>query len=244
MSDNPIHLSIIIPVLNEESVLPDLLIRLGSLRAKGAEVLVIDGGSDDRSVEFAEPLADKVLSAPPGRAGQMNLGAARARGRMLVFLHADSNPAPDWCESLHSISALTPDWCESLHSISALTPDWGFFPVRFVRSGFVMSMIAWFMNQRSRLSAICTGDQSLFVRRDLFERIDGFADQPLMEDIDISRRLRLLSRPTMPTAKLSISARRWQRDGVLYTVLLMWRLRLAYYLGAAPIELHRRYYPL
>ena len=230
MSDNPIHLSIIIPVLNEESVLPDLLIRLGSLRAKGAEVLVIDGGSDDRSVEFAEPLADKVLSAPPGRAGQMNLGAARARGRMLVFLHADSNPAPDWCESLHSISALT--------------PDWGFFPVRFVRSGFVMSMIAWFMTQRSRLSAICTGDQSLFVRRDLFERIDGFADQPLMEDIDISRRLRLLSRPTMPTAKLSISARRWQRDGVLYTVLLMWRLRLAYYLGAAPIELHRRYYPL
>lgn len=221
------RLSIVIPTLDEGAVIGSLLDALQPLRARGVELILADGGSRDATVALARPRVDRLIQCAPGRARQMNRGAAAALGEWLWFLHADtglSRPAGDY-----------------LRAIQDCRRDWGRFDVRLDAPGRIYRLIGFLMNWRSRLSGMVTGDQGLFVRRDLFQRLGGFAEIPLMEDIELSRRLRRHHRPASPRLALWTSARRWQRHGVLRTVLLMWRLRLAYFLGVPPQRLVHRY---
>jgi len=221
------NLSIIIPVLDEAAGIEAALTALAPYRTRGCELIVVDGGSRDGTPVLASPLADRVLTAPRGRAAQMNAGAAVARGNVLLFLHADTKlPA--------NADALLRDGLAHSGRI------WGRFDVRFDHDG-LMPLIAAMMNLRSRLTGITTGDQAIFVTRTAFHAIGGFPAQPLMEDIALSSRIRRISRPANIRACVTTSARRWQKQGVLRTVFLMWRLRLAYFLGADPAHLARQY---
>jgi rSAM/selenodomain-associated transferase 2 len=217
------RLSIIVPVLNEAGILAQALAALAPLRARGHEVIVVDGGSTDGTPALAAGHADRVLQAPRGRARQMNAGAAAASGEALLFLHADTR-----------LPALADEWVFQ----SLATHAWGRFDVRIEGRSPLLRVIAWFMNARSRLTGIATGDQAIFVRRAAFR---GFPDIALMEDVAFSRAMRRLGAPAAPRARVTTSGRRWERDGILRTAVLMWRLRLAYWLGAKPDELARRY---
>jgi rSAM/selenodomain-associated transferase 2 len=221
-------LSIIVPVLNEEAGIAEALQALADLRRFGHEVIVVDGGSTDRTMERARPLADLVITAPRGRAAQMNAGAARAAGDTLVFLHADTQlpPAADFAI------------VDGLRYSGRL---WGRFDVAIDGSHPMLRVIAAMMNLRSRLTGIATGDQAMFVTRAAFADCGGFADIPLMEDIALSRRLKRLGRPLCLASRVVTSGRRWEQRGIVRTILLMWRLRLAYFLGADPHALARRY---
>lgn len=218
------RLSIVVPVLNEAGLIAAALQRLTLLRERGAEVIVADGGSDDGSAQIARPHADRVVDAPRGRAAQMNAGAAVARGDILLFLHADSR-LPDDADGLIR------------EGLARSGRDWGRFDIAIEGRHPLLPVIAWFMNRRSRLTGICTGDQGIFVRRALFEACGGFPPIALMEDIALSRTLRRRGPPLCVSRRVSTSGRRWERRGTLRTVLLMWRLRLAYFLGADPRKL-------
>ena len=221
-------LSIVMPVLNEAVIIEEALARLALLRARGAEVIVADGGSGDATPRLAAPLADKVVAAPKGRARQMNQGAALAKGEVLLFLHADT-ALPDGADRL--VAAALADPCRL----------WGRFDVAIAGRHPALGSIAATMNWRSRLTGIATGDQAIFVRRAAFEAVGGFPDIPLMEDIAISRALKRLGRPACLSARVTTSGRRWEEGGLVRTVLLMWRLRLAFFLGADPARLAFRY---
>lgn len=222
-------ISIIMPVLNEGAGVAAVLAPLAAWRARGHEVLVVDGGSADDTMTQARPHADQVLSAPRGRARQMNAGAAMARGEVLLFLHADTllplNADHDIIQGLHERQRL-----------------WGRFDVRLSGSYWLLRVIERLMNARSRYTGIATGDQALFVRREVFKDIGGYADIPLMEDIALCKKLKKYTRPLCLRGPAFTSSRRWERDGVWRTVLLMWSLRLAYFLGVAPSVLARRYF--
>ena len=220
--------SIVVPVLNEAPSIVATLTALAPFRQRGCEVIVVDGGSDDGTPDLAAPLASRVMAAPRGRAAQMNAGVAAARGDILIFLHADTRLPEDADRRVQ----------EALAESDRI---WGRFDVRIEGRHPLLPLIAWLMNARSRLSGIATGDQAMFVRRQAFESVGGFADIALMEDIDMSRRLKALSPPLCLRDKVATSSRRWERRGVLRTVLTMWRLRLAYFCGAAPAALARRY---
>lgn len=222
-------LSIIIPVLNEAEEIYPCLRRLQTLRKQGAQVIVVDGGSDDDTIAVAKPLADQVISHEKGRARQMNAGAGLADRDWLLFLHADTR-----------LPVNLPD----IMVVWGFTPAvWGFFGIRIRNAPPLLRVVQWLMNRRSFLTSISTGDQCQFVRRQVFEAIGGFADIPLMEDIELSKRLKRQSRPLFINAKAETSGRKWQRDGVWPTIFLMWRLRLAYFFGTSPKELEQRYYP-
>ncbi len=213
-------LSIVLPVLNEAPGIVAALQALAPLRAAGAEVIVADGGSTDRSAELAGPLADRVLEAPRGRASQMNAGAAAARGDILLFLHADTR-LPDGAGRL-------------IAQALAGGRRWGRFDVQIEGKSVWLPLVAAMMNLRSRLTGIATGDQAVFVAREAFVAVGGFPDIPLMEDIELSRRLRRIGRPACLAARVTTSGRRWEAHGVWRTILRMWRLRLRYFLGADP----------
>jgi rSAM/selenodomain-associated transferase 2 len=214
------RLSIVVPALNEAAGIRAALEALAPLRARGHEVIVVDGGSTDGTPELAAGLCDRLLAATRGRALQMNAGARAARGDFLLFLHADTRlPA----------AFVIPE--------SAL---WGRFDVRIEGRRPLLAVVACSMNLRSRLTGIATGDQAMFVRRDLFP---GFPEIALMEDIALSRLLKRRARPTCLREKVITSGRRWESRGVLRTVLLMWSLRLLYFLGASPARLARWYRP-
>lgn len=221
------RLAIIIPTLNEGAVIVPLLRMLSPLREQGHEIIVSDGGSTDETCALAEPWVDHLVQGKPGRARQMNAGAAVAQSDWLWFVHADTGllaPVEDYAQA-----------------IIASSRAWGRFDVALDADATIYRVIAKLMNQRSRWSGIATGDQGLFVQRVLFQRLAGFAAIPLMEDIEISRRLKAICRPNSRRLRLLTSARRWQHQGVLRTVLLMWRLRLAYFLGVSPERLQRHY---
>ncbi|TWT13807.1 TIGR04283 family arsenosugar biosynthesis glycosyltransferase [Reyranella sp. CPCC 100927] len=220
-------LSIVIPVLDEAATIAQALQRLAPLRERGAEVIVVDGGSSDATAAHARPLADRVERAPRGRASQMNAGAALARGDTLMFLHADT---------------VLPDDADRLIAAAlAGGARWGRFDVRIEGTHPMLAVVAWSMNLRSRLSGIATGDQAMFVCRETFAAAGGFPDIALMEDIALSRALKQRGRPACLRARVTTSGRRWQKHGVLRTIALMWRLRLAYFLGADPSDLAVRY---
>ena len=216
-------LSIIVPTLNEAGGIVAALIRLAPLRRRGAEVIVADGGSDDGTVELAQPFADTIVRAPRGRASQMNRGAAGASGDVLLFLHADTI-LPDGAD------ALIADDC-----------TWGRFDVRIDGHHPLLRLVAAMMNLRSRLTSVCTGDQAIFVRRSLFAEIGGYPDIPLMEDIALSKALRRHASPVCLHQRVTTSGRRWETRGVMRTILLMWRLRFDYWRGVDPRELAIRY---
>ena len=220
-------LAIIVPVLNEGAALVERLQALQPLRARGAQLLVVDGGSTDASVAVAVPLADQVLAAPRGRAAQMNAGACATRADTLLFLHADTQLPPD-ADVLMA---------RALHAGHA----WGRFDVHIQGRHPLLPMVAAFMNARSRITGIATGDQAMFVRRTVFNAVGGFAPQPLMEDIDLSRRLRRVSAPACLKARVTTSGRRWDQHGLWRTIVLMWRLRAAYFGGASPQMLAGQY---
>ncbi|MEH6669267.1 TIGR04283 family arsenosugar biosynthesis glycosyltransferase [Halopseudomonas sp.] len=338
-------LSVVIPVRNEAEGIAQVLGPLQALRDQ-LEIIVVDGGSDDDTATLAAPLADKVLASPPGRARQMNAGAAAATGEVLLFLHADTqlpegfvgmiravipapptvSPAPPYVipappyvipaqagiqtdvqqtkepnrkhsahphptmdprvreddvevgtvipaqagiqangqqaqepnrdHSAHPHPTMDPRVREDDVGVGTVIPAhagihfdlgvqylWGRFDVRLAPSSPTLRLVAWMMNQRSRLTGICTGDQALFVRRDLFNQLGGYADIPLMEDIELSKRLKRISQPACIRQPLTTSSRRWQTRGVLRTIVLMWWLRLQYWAGVSPAKLVKKYYP-
>jgi rSAM/selenodomain-associated transferase 2 len=220
-------LSIIMPALDEAAGIEAALRALAPFRARGAEVIVVDGGSSDATANLARPLADHVLKSRRGRAMQMNAGAAAARGDVLLFLHADTR-LPDGADRL------------ILDGLSELRRSWGRFDVRF-DDGRVLRLVALMMNARSRLTGICTGDQALFATRAAFDRIGGFPPIPLMEDVTAVTRLKRVSRPLCLHARVTTSGRRWRQHGIWRTILLMWRLRLAFYFGSDPVRLAKQY---
>lgn len=226
-ADKP-GLSVVIPVLNEAACLDATLSCLQPMRERGHEVIVVDGGSHDATVPLAERSADRVIHSRRGRARQMNAGAQVATGDILWFLHADTR---------------TPVHADQL-IITALASGehhWGRFDIGLAAGSPLLGWVARFMNLRSRLTGIATGDQGIFMTRAACVRIGGFEDIPLMEDIAASRALRRISRPSVPPATLLTSARRWHRHGVIKTIVTMWGLRLAYFLGV-PSQRLARYY--
>lgn len=223
----PPRLSIILPTLNEAAIIEAQLTRLAPLREGGAEVLVVDGGSRDDTPARAAALATRVIESPPGRARQMNAGAREARGRALLFLHADT--------------VLPPGAEAMIAAALAEGRDWGRFDVRLAGRHPLLPVIAFAMNRRSRWTGIATGDQGLFMTRDAFAAAGGFPDQPLMEDIEMSRRLKRISRPACLRARVTTSGRRWEQGGAFRTMLLMWRLRWRYWRGVSPDDLARAY---
>lgn len=224
-------LSLIVPVLNEAESIPSLLSQLAPLRHAGHEIILADGGSSDGTVRVAQPYIDTLTRSDQGRAAQMNAGAARATGDMLWFVHADTR------------FPITVGLQRHVVEILSHPARWGRFRVRLDHPGPIFRLIERMMNWRSCVTGIATGDQGIFVDRTLFERVGGYPRQPLMEDIELSRRLRRESRPVCLKSVLLTSARRWQRYGVARTILLMWRLRLAYFFGV-PAERLQRHYPV
>jgi len=221
-------ISIIIPVRNEAENIGRLLNALQSYRDRGHELIVVDGESDDETVQIAEPLTDKLCQTVAGRSHQMNAGAAEASGDMLWFLHADSQ-VPEKSDEL-IINALT-------NEVSI----WGRFDVRLSGQYQSLRVVETMMNLRSRITGIATGDQAIFVSKDLFEKVGGFPDQSLMEDVEISKKLKKYQLPVTVREKLVTSSRRWEEKGVVKTVLLMWMLRAAYFFGVPADKLALRY---
>ena len=217
-------LAIIIPMLNEAA---GIGATLAALRELDAEIVAVDGGSSDKTVERATPHADLLLSAPRGRARQMNAGSAAAKGEILLFLHADTRlpPAAD----------------QVIKQSIASGALWGRFDVEISGKSAWFPVIATMMNWRSRLTGIATGDQAIFVKRSAFEQIGGFPDLPLMEDIVLSQRLKQLGRPACLDQKVVTAGRRWEKHGILRTILTMWWLRLRFYFGADPQQLAIEY---
>jgi rSAM/selenodomain-associated transferase 2 len=220
-------LSIVIPALNEAAGIEATLQALQELRARGVELVLGDGGSSDATPTLARPWVDAVVDAPRGRALQMNAGAARARADALLFLHADTRLPPMGDELV--LQALAGGAC------------WGRFDVRIEGRPWMLRVVAALMNLRSRASGIATGDQAIFVTREAFERVGGFPVQPLMEDIEISRRLKRLGRPACLGARVCTSGRRWEQRGVWRTIVLMWRLRWRYWRGESAARLAQAY---
>ena len=224
-------LSIVMPVLNEGAGVGHALQALAPLRARGVQLIVVDGGStDDTVAQFRAGLeADgQLIHAPRGRAPQMNAGARQAQGTALLFLHADTLLPPD------ADALITRALADSQHV-------WGRFDVRIAGRSWMLRVIAALMNRRSRWSGIATGDQALFMTRAAFDAVGGFPDQALMEDVEISRRLLRLSSPVCLRTRVLTSGRRWETRGVWRTVWLMWNLRWAYWRGASPEALAERY---
>lgn len=218
--------SFIIPALNEQAGIATLLIHL---RAKfpAAECLVVDGGSSDNTVACAMPHASQLLLGPRGRAAQMNLAARAARGEYLLFLHADSYPTFTAADLERELAG---------------APTWGFYRARLSGHQRAFRVIEAAMNLRSRLTRVATGDQLILVHRDLFQQQGGFREIPLMEDVELCKRLRNHSAPRMLDGWVQTSSRRWEEGGITATVLQMWCLRLAYFCGVSPQRLWRHYY--
>lgn len=220
-------ISIIIPVLDEADGIVGLLSSLSALRTAGHEVLVVDGGSIDRTRMLARPLCDQLIISCKGRALQMNAGARQATGDVFWFLHADSRLST---ETLEAVPSLLRKYA------------WGRFEVCLSGRLRTYRVIEGMMNLRSRLTGIATGDQAIFVEKNLFWSVDGYPEIPLMEDIALSSRLRKKLRPAIIRHRVQTSSRRWEQNGLLPTVLLMWRLRLQYFLGTDPGLLVKKYY--
>jgi rSAM/selenodomain-associated transferase 2 len=215
------RLSVVVPTLNEAGGVRAALEALAPLRARGHEVILVDGGSSDGTAEVAAGLCDRVVNASRGRALQMNAGARAATGDMLLFLHADTR-LPAGAEILVFSAAI-----------------WGRFDVRIEGRHPLLKVVAWAMNLRSRLTGIATGDQAIFVRRAAFP---GFPEIALLEDVAFCAMMKRRARPACLRAKVLTSGRRWESRGVLRTIFLMWRLRLMYFFGARPDDLARIYH--
>lgn len=222
------RISIIIPTLNEAEGIRATLEALQPLRARGHEVIVVDGGSTDGTPELAHDLADRVIASERGRALQQNAGAAVAGGGVLLFLHADTR-LPDRADEI------------VLGGLRRAGRGWGRFDVRLSGAHPLLRVVERMIGWRSRATGIATGDQAMFIRRDGFTRAGGFPEIPLMEDVALSKALRRMGPPACLRERVVTSSRRWEQRGILRTIALMWRLRLEYALGADPARLAERY---
>ncbi len=222
------RLAIIVPILNESGYVESLLESLTRFRERGVEVIVVDGGSADGTLEIAASRADRVIAAPRGRSRQMNAGASVAHASVLLFLHADSRLPEDADELI-------------LTGLAASGLEWGRFDVLIEGASRWLPLVAWLMNLRSRFTGIATGDQAMFVTRHAFDALGRFPDQALMEDVELSSRLLRRGRPLCLTSPVATSGRRWVSRGVWRTIVLMWWIRLLYGLGVAPDRLERLY---
>ena len=223
-----LRMSVIVPTLNEASAIAAALGALAPLRARGHEVIVADGGSNDGTQEIAANRADRVIAAPRGRASQMNAGARMATGDVLVFLHADTRLPIDADLAI-------------ARELERSGGSWGRFDVSIDSAVLLLGLVARAMNARSRLSGIATGDQAIFIRRAEFAAVGGFPALALMEDVAMSRLLKRRSPPICLSERAVTSGRRWEANGVLRTIAFMWWLRLRYFLGASPDRLARSY---
>ncbi|MCG3857636.1 TIGR04283 family arsenosugar biosynthesis glycosyltransferase [Psychrobacter sp. Ps2] len=234
----PLNLSIIVPLLNEANNLPELIAHIVHLDPAPQQVILVDGGSVDGSVaiaksvlkstEIAQSIIDwHIIESRVGRAQQMNAGAVLATGDVLLFLHADTELPACAIDNIQQAIAQY---------------DWGRFDVRLDSHEPLLSIVGLMINQRSRLMDIATGDQAIFIKKSLFEQIGGYPDQPLMEDIELCKRLKKISRPACLKSKVTTSARRWQQHGIWRTIFLMWQLRFDYWRGVSPNVLKQRYY--
>ncbi len=221
-------ITVIMPSLNEAEAIEKSLSKVQGLRARGHDVILVDGDSSDQTIELARPLVDRIITTPRGRAVQMNAGANVADGDVLLFLHADTR-LPAGADLL-----LTTALANTGHR-------WGRFDVRLSGSRPALRVVGFFMNWRSRLTGIATGDQAMFVTREAFNQVGGFPDIALMEDVALSRTLKRRSPPALIHTPVVTSSRRWEKRGILRTILMMWRLRLAYFFGASPQRLARIY---
>nr|WP_269117487.1 TIGR04283 family arsenosugar biosynthesis glycosyltransferase [Psychrobacter sp. Ps2] len=232
------NLSIIVPLLNEANNLPELIAHIVHLDPAPQQVILVDGGSVDGSVaiaksvlkstEIAQSIIDwHIIESRVGRAQQMNAGAVLATGDVLLFLHADTELPACAIDNIQQAIAQY---------------DWGRFDVRLDSHEPLLSIVGLMINQRSRLMDIATGDQAIFIKKSLFEQIGGYPDQPLMEDIELCKRLKKISRPACLKSKVTTSARRWQQHGIWRTIFLMWQLRFDYWRGVSPNVLKQRYY--
>lgn len=219
-------ISIIIPTLNEEDVIQTLLQQLQTYRQQGHEVIVVDGGSHDNTRSVADSLSDKVISSEAGRALQMNNGATQSRHEALWFLHADT---------------LIPETAIEQIQQALNKSGWGRFNVKLSGSHILFRIIETMMNVRSCVSGIATGDQGIFVKRKVFGQVNEYSNIPLMEDVDLSRKLKKLSKPVCLKYPLITSSRRWEKNGIYSTILLMWKLRFLYWVGVSPEHLARQY---
>ncbi len=218
-------ISVVIPALDEASLIADAVADAGR---HAQEVLVVDGGSRDDTRARALAAGARVLEAPRGRASQMNAGAGQAQGEVLLFLHADCR--------------LPADAAQAIAGARAGGYRWGRFDVRLDSPRPALRVVGTMMNLRSRLSSIATGDQAIFVERTLWRDAGGFAPIPLMEDVELTARLRRTARCACLREQVTVSARRWEQRGVARTVVEMWVWRAAYALGVSPQRLHRLYY--
>ncbi len=227
-SEQTDRLALIVPALDESDNIPALAANLQAALRPGHELWLVDGGSRDGTAELASKHGFRVLSSPPGRAAQMNAGAAASSRPLLLFLHADTR-LPEGADALIA------------QALRSGARQWGRFDVTITGASPVLRLVGTLMNSRSRLTGIATGDQALFMTRRAFDAVGGFPDQPLMEDIEISRRLKRLSPPRCLRARVTTSGRRWDQRGVWRTITLMWRLRLAYWRGVPAKTLARHY---
>ena len=224
------RLSIIIPVLNEQTVIVETLQRLQTLRKAGHELIIVDAGSTDNTKKLAAPLADYVLQKKRGRARQMNAGAKLANNEILLFLHADTHLPAD-AELL------------IINGLAKSGRQWGRFDVRLSGQAKLLRLVERLMNWRSCLTGIATGDQAIFIQKSLYNKVQGFPEIPLMEDISLSKKLKRISPPLCIRKKPVItSSRRWEENGIIRTILLMWSLRLAYALRVSPETLKKHYH--
>ena len=221
-------LSIIIPVYNEAKNISALLRRLRDYRFQGHEVIVVDGGSRDNSFDCVIGLVDKLLMSKQGRALQMNIGAEQAEGDILLFLHADTH--------------LPKDADKLIANVIEKDKVWGRFDVNLSGSHVFFRIIETMMNLRSCISGIATGDQAIFVKRKAFEAVGGYPEMMLMEDIELSKKLKSISKPVCIKQRVITSSRKWEQNGIVRTTLLMWRLRLQYFFGVSADKLHSKYY--
>jgi rSAM/selenodomain-associated transferase 2 len=221
------RLSVVVPMLNEGFAIGATLAALRT-GAPNAEVIVVDGGSTDQSVDVARNLADRVVAAARGRARQMNAGAALGPGDILAFVHADTR-VPSSFEK------------EILDALEESDIVGGRFDVELDDPSFAYRLIGDLISLRSRITRTATGDQAIFVRRSVFEALGGFPDLDLCEDLDFSRRLKRAGRVACLHSRVTTSARRWRRDGLARTVLRMWAIRAFYLLGVPPSRLKRIY---
>ena len=244
MTAVPITLSIVIPLLNEADNLPKLMGHLAHLNPAPYQVILVDGGSTDNSVAIAKELIESLIDSSPsvisgqvidwqitestaGRALQMNAGAELATGDVLLFLHADTQ-LPN-----HAIADITS---------AVRQAAWGRFDVRLDSSAWMLKVVSQMINWRSRFSGIATGDQAIFIKKPLFEQLGGYPQQPLMEDIELCKRLKAVGKPACLRSKVITSARRWQQYGTWRTIGLMWHLRFDYWRGVSADNIKQRYY--
>ena len=222
------NLSVIIPVLNEEKSIQLFLKSIQPLRETGAEVILVDGGSQDQTICHARPWIDKLVTSNSGRAIQMNAGAEEAKGQLFCFLHADT--------------LLPKNVVSIFQQILEQGHIWGRFDVRLSGSRWMYRVISFMINRRSAWTGIATGDQAIFVRRNTFREVSGFPAIPLMEDIAISKKLKKFKAPYCVKSPVITSSRRWEVHGTWKTILLMWWIRWQYSIGVSPDKLRQQYY--